>query len=382
MGLKMLEKFHVSQKDIVYVNEEKLRSVTKQILMTQEIPEKDASLATDALIKADLRGVESHGVSNMLRAYLGAFKSNSLNPKPNWKIVKETASCATINSDNGLGIVVAPQAMEIAVEKAKKTGAGLVTMNNCGHLGMLAYHSMIASQNDMIGTTMAACSPRMVPTYSSVRALGTNPISYSAPADKLPDFVFDAAMTSVAGNKIVLASRLNVPLSPGWIADKDGNPIMDEVSIDELNHEDESKNLENRYNKGYISSSVDLLPFGGTREIGSHKGYSMAVVVDILAGILNGTKTAPTGEYKNQGHFVAAYDIDAFMDKKEFKELMDRYLQSFLDLPSNSEGKKVVYAGYLESVEESKRSKSGIPLHIEVVDWFKKISTELKTESL
>ena len=144
MGLKMLEKFHVSQKDIVYINEEKLRSVTKQILMTQEIPEKDASLATDALIKADLRGVESHGVSNMLRAYLGAFKSNSLNPKPNWKIVKETASCATINSDNGLGIVVAPQAMEIAVEKAKKTGAGLVTMNNCGHLGMLAYHSMIA----------------------------------------------------------------------------------------------------------------------------------------------------------------------------------------------------------------------------------------------
>tara|TARA_B100001121_G_scaffold99888_1_gene88418 strand:- start:1123 stop:1848 length:726 start_codon:yes stop_codon:yes gene_type:complete len=241
---------------------------------------------------------------------------------------------------------------------------------------------MIASDNDMIGTTMAACSPRMVPTYSSVRALGTNPISYSAPADKLPDFVFDAAMTSVAGNKIVLASRLNVPLSAGWIADKDGNPIMKEVSIDELNHEDESKNLENRYNKGYISSSVDLLPFGGTREIGSHKGYSMAVVVDILAGILNGTRTAPTGEYKNQGHLVAAYDIDAFMDKKEFKELMDRYLQSFLDLPSNSEGKKVVYAGYLESIEEAKRSQSGIPLHKEVIEWFKKISNELNTESL
>ena len=378
----MLEKFHVAKEDIIHIEEEMLRSVTKEILMTQNISEKDASLATDALIKADLRGVESHGVSNMLRAYLGAFKSNSLNPKPNWKIVKETASCATINSDNGLGIVVAPQAMEIAVEKAKKTGAGIVTMNNCGHLGMLAYHSMIASDNDMIGTTMAACSPRMVPTYSSVRALGTNPISYSAPADKLPDFVFDAAMTSVAGNKIVLASRLNVPLSPGWIADKDGNPIMEEVNIEELNHEDESKNLENRYNKGYISSSVDLLPFGGTREIGSHKGYSMAVVVDILAGILNGTRTAPTGEYKNQGHFVAAYDIDAFMDKKEFKELMDRYLQSFLDLPSNSEGKKVVYAGYLESIEESKRSEFGIPLHKEVVDWFKKISVELNTETL
>ena len=378
----MLEKFHVAEKDIIRVEEKKLRSVTKQILMTQNLSDKDATIATDALIKADLRGVESHGVSNMLRAYLGAFKSNSLNPKPNWKVVKETPSCATINSDNGLGIVVAPQAMEIAVEKAKKTGAGIVTMNNCGHLGMLAYHSMIASQNDMIGTTMAACSPRMVPTYSSVRALGTNPISYSAPADKLPDFVFDAAMTSVAGNKIVLASRLDIPLSKGWIADKNGNPIMEEININELDNEDESKNLENRYNKGYISSSVDLLPFGATREIGSHKGYSMAVVVDILAGILNGTRTAPTGDYKNQGHFLAAYDINAFIDTKEFKELMDRYLQSMLDLPSNSEGKKVIYAGYLESIEEEKRMTSGIPLHKEVVDWFKKISLELKTESL
>ena len=378
----MLEKFHVAEKDIIRVEEKKLRSVTKQILMTQNLSDKDATIATDALIKADLRGVESHGVSNMLRAYLGAFKSNSLNPKPNWKVVKETPSCATINSDNGLGIVVAPQAMEIAVEKAKKTGAGIVTMNNCGHLGMLAYHSMIASQNDMIGTTMAACSPRMVPTYSSVRALGTNPISYSAPADKLPDFVFDAAMTSVAGNKIVLASRLDVPLSKGWIADKNGNPIMEEINTNELDNEDESKSLENRYNKGYISSSVDLLPFGATREIGSHKGYSMAVVVDILAGILNGTRTAPTGDYKNQGHFLAAYDINAFIDTKEFKELMDRYLQSMLDLPSNSEGKKVIYAGYLESIEEEKRMASGIPLHKEVVDWFKKISNDLKTESL
>lgn len=378
----MLEKFHVAEKDIIRVEEKKLRSVTKQILLTQNLSDKDATIATDALIKADLRGVESHGVSNMLRAYLGAFKSNSLNPKPNWKVVKETPSCATINSDNGLGIVVAPQAMEIAVEKAKKTGAGIVTMNNCGHLGMLAYHSMIASQNDMIGTTMAACSPRMVPTYSSVRALGTNPISYSAPADKLPDFVFDAAMTSVAGNKIVLASRLDIPLSKGWIADKNGNPIMEEININELDNEDESKNLENRYNKGYISSSVDLLPFGATREIGSHKGYSMAVVVDILAGILNGTRTAPTGDYKNQGHFLAAYDINAFIDTKEFKELMDRYLQSMLDLPSNSEGKKVIYAGYLESIEEEKRMSSGIPLHKEVVDWFKKISNDLKTESL
>ena len=130
-------------------------------------------------------------------------------------------------------------------------------------------------------------------------------------------FVFDAAMTSVAGNKITLASRLGVPLEGGWISDDKGNPIMEEVNLSKLNqYEDDSKNLESRYELGGYKSvnAVNLLPFGGTREIGSHKGYSMAMVVDILGGILNGTKTAPTGEFTGHGHFVAAYSIDAFSE--------------------------------------------------------------------
>ena len=379
----MLERFHVPDQEVILIPEENLRNVTEQIFQSQGMPEKDCKLATDALISSDLRGVETHGVSNMVRAYLGAFKSKNINPKPNWKIVKETPSCITIDSDAGLGIVVAPQAMEIAVEKAKKTGVGLVTLGNGRHIGMLAYHAMIALKYDMIGTCMAACSPRMVPTFSSKKAIGTNPIAYAAPADKLPPFVFDAAMTSVAGNKIVLASRLGVPLEPGWIADDNGNPIMEKVNMKDLDqYEDESKNLEERYASGYISSSVDLLPFGGTREIGSHKSYSMAMVVDVLAGILNGSKTAPTGEHTGQGHFLAAYSVDAFIDTKEFKELMDRYLQSLLDLPSNSEGKEVVYAGYIEAKEQEKRKKKGIPLHPEVVEWYKKTSNELKIDQL
>ena len=112
---------------------------------------------------------------------------------------------------------------------------------------MLAYHAMIALKYDMIGTCMAACSPRMVPTFSSKKAIGTNPIAYAAPANELPPFVFDAAMTSVAGNKIVLASRLGVDLEPGWIADDNGNTIMEKVNMKDLDqYEDESKNLEER----------------------------------------------------------------------------------------------------------------------------------------
>ena len=379
----MLERFHVPGEEIVLVEENRLRHVTEQFFVTQGMSTEDSKIATDVLISSDLRGVETHGVSNMLRAYLGAFRSKNLNPKPNWRIVRETPSCATIDSDAGLGIVVAPKAMEIAIEKAKKTGVGLVSLGNGRHIGMLAYHAMMALEHDMIGTCMASCGPRMVPTFSSKRAIGTNPISYAAPADKLPPFVFDAAMTSVAGNKIVLASRLGVPLEPGWIADKKGNPIMEEVYLNDFpEFEDESKNLEQRYASGNISSSVSLLPFGATREMGSHKGYSMAMVVDILGGILNGNKTAPTGEFTGQGHFLAAYSVEAFIDSKEFKTLMDQYLQSFLDLPSNSEGKEVVYAGFLEAKEQEKRMKQGIPLHPEVIDWFTSMSKELNIDSL
>ena len=115
----MLERFHVPDQEIILIQEENLRNVTEQIFRSQGMPEKDCKLATDALISSDLRGVETHGVSNMVRAYLGAFKSKNINPKPNWKIVKETPSCITIDSDAGLGIVVAPQAREIAAEKAK-----------------------------------------------------------------------------------------------------------------------------------------------------------------------------------------------------------------------------------------------------------------------
>ena len=274
----MLERFHVPDQEIILIQEENLRNVTEQIFHSQGMPEKDCKLATDALISSDLRGVETHGVSNMVRAYLGAFKSKNINPKPNWKIVKEAPSCITIDSDAGLGIVVAPQAMEIAAEKAKKTGVGLVTLGNGRHIGMLAYHAMIALKYDMIGTCMAACSPRMVPTFSSKKAIGTNPIAYAAPADKLPPFVFDAAMTSVAGNKIALAKRLNVPVAPGWVTDSRGVPILEEQKVPDDGHY--------------------MLPTGGSRENGSHKGASLGIWVEIMCGLLGATGAGPNRKGK------------------------------------------------------------------------------------
>ena len=157
--------------------------------------------------------------------------------------------------------------MDIAIRKAAEVGVGMVTIGNSRHLGMASYHAMLALEHDMIGVCMTSAPPRMVPTFGAEPRLGTNPIAVAVPARNEPPFVFDAATSSVAQNKIEIARRLGADLEPGWLAAEDGTPIMEEVPVPATYH---------------------LLPVGATRELGSHKGYGLACVVDILAGVLTG----------------------------------------------------------------------------------------------
>jgi len=198
----------------------------------------------------------------------GFFKDGLINPKPHWRILRESPGIANIDCDGGLGIVIAPKAMEIAIQKARNVGVGMVTMQNGRHLSMASYHAMLALKHDMIGMCMTSTMPFMIPTFGAEPRLGTNPIAMAAPADKEVPFVYDAATTVVANNKITLARRSNVKLLPGWIADVNGTPIMEEV--------DPPAPDVNR-----------ILPLGSTREMGSHKGYGLAGVVDIFSGIFD-----------------------------------------------------------------------------------------------
>ncbi len=345
----MLEQFHVPADIEVRVDHEKLHSTVWQLLAKVNVPEDDARLCADALVSADLRSVESHGVSNILRAYLTNMSNGHTNPRPNWRITRETASCATIDCDRGLGTILAQKAMDIAIEKARDTGVGLVTMGNGRHLGMAAYHAMKAIEHDMIGWCMTACGPSVLPTDSSQTGIGTNPIAVAAPAGEEPPFVFDAAMSMVANNKIGLARRLGIDLEPGWIADADGVPITE---------------------RGPVPDEFQMLTAGSTRELGSHKSYSMAMVVDILGGLLNGSAVGPMAIRGTNHHFIAAYSIDAFIDVADFKAAMDEYLRSLRDLKPAPGKERVIYAGMLEVEAEEDRRANGIPLHPEVIDWF------------
>ncbi|MCL4139051.1 UNVERIFIED_CONTAM: hypothetical protein GTU68_019712 [Idotea baltica] len=183
--------------------------------------EKDAKLSADVLISADLNGVDSHGVAR-LAGYVRLFDHGRLNPKPDIKIIHETPSTATVDGDKGLGLVVAPFAMNVAKEKAEKVGSGWVSVQNSNHFGIAGYHSSLALEKDMIGWAMTNAAPLVVPTFSKEKLLGTNPISVAIPANEQPAFLADFASTAVAYGKMEILQRQGKPAPMGWVQDSEG----------------------------------------------------------------------------------------------------------------------------------------------------------------
>ncbi len=356
----MLKHFHVPEEIAVHVMEPALRSTTEAIFMKCGVPKDQAQLGADVLIYADLLGVDTHGVSNMLRAYVQGYNNKTLNPAPVWKIVKETPTTAVIDGDRGLGLMITPKAMEVCIEKARKYGTSVVVIRNSGHLGAAGYHAVMAAKQNMIGWCMTGGGNSLVPTFGAEPKLGTNPIAVAVPAGRQPMFIFDAAMTTIAGNKIGLARRNGKKLLPGWVAKDDGTPDMEGGAAPE-----------------FAAGSVRMqLPLGSTRELGSHKGYSLAAIVDILCGQLSFAPGFATLANNRRGHFVAAYDIAAFGEVDEFKANMDGMLDGFQKTKPAPGHDRVIYAGVSEHETEIERRKNGIPLHPEVVDWFKGICAE------
>jgi len=348
----------------VRVDVDKLRNATEQVFIKCGAPESEAKQGADVLIFADESGIDTHGVSNMLRAYVSMYTSGNLNPDPQIKIVKETPSTATVDGGGGLGCMVAPKAMEIAIEKAKAVGTGVVAVRNSGHLGAAGYHAMMAVEHDMIGWCMTAGGKAMVPTFGAEAQLGTNPIAFAAPGNNEPPFMFDAAMTSIAGNKIGLANRMGKGMSPGWVANDDGTPDMTGgASVD------------------FAANSLRMqLPLGSTRELGSHKGYGLGVMVDILCGQLSFAPGFGTLSRNRRGHFLAAYSVDAFGDVDEFKENMDGMLSAYAATKPMPGEERVYYAGLPEHEVRIERRENGVPLHPEVIDWFRGICAEFEIE--
>jgi L-2-hydroxycarboxylate dehydrogenase (NAD+) len=350
---------------------EQLLNFTISIFRQVGCPEKDAHTAAVALLSADVRGIDSHGVARLI-GYVRLQEAGRANTKPNIRIIHETPSTAVVDGDSGLGLVVAPFAMQVAIEKAEKVGTGWVSVQNSNHFGIAGYHALQAVQKDMIGIAMTNASALVAPTFSIERLLGTNPICVAVPAGEEPPFVADLATTTAANGKLEILQRKSEEAPLGWIQDKDGNAST---------------------NPHELKTGGALLPLGGDRDHGSHKGYALGAVVDILSAVLSGANYGPwvppfpayvpmpTGmPGKGIGHFLGAMRIDAFRPADEFKHHMDKWIRRFRSATPVAGHEKVLIPGDPEREMEARRLASGIPLAPSVVEDLKTLAAKLNVE--
>jgi L-2-hydroxycarboxylate dehydrogenase (NAD+) len=345
-----------------------LRDFATRVFIHYGVSPQDAAQGSDVLLKADLRGIDSHGVAR-LRTYVDMFMIGRINPKPNIKIVRDKKSVATIDGDSGLGLVVGPRANEIAMEKASRFGSGWVSVCNTNHYGIASYYSLKALERDMIGWSMTNTSKIVVPLWGAERRLGTNPIAIAFPGFENPPIVIDLATSVVAFGKIEMAKRAGIQLPEGWIIDDKGNA---------------STSPEDVYEGG-------LLPLGSTREMGAHKGYCLSAMVDILCCVLSGANWGPfappfalfeeaTKESvgKGIGHFFGAMEIDGFEEVDVFKKRIDHWIEVFRKTKPAPGHEAVLIPGDPEHEAEKVRSKYGIPVIDAVVKDLKEISKMTK----
>ncbi|MEO7213977.1 Ldh family oxidoreductase [Mucilaginibacter sp.] len=335
------------------VSEPELRTFTQNIFLSMGCSEAHAVLAADVLLKSDLRGIDSHGVAR-LSGYIRLWEKQRINATPDIKIVHETATTATVDGDAGLGLVVAPFAMQVAIEKAKTYGSGWVSVRNSNHFGIAGYHALMAVEQDMIGFAMTNASPLVAPTFSNERLLGTNPMCYAFPAGKYPPVVVDMATSAAANGKLEIAQRSGKQVPEGWIQNQRGQFTTDPHAL---------------------KSGGALLPLGSDREHGSHKGFGLSATVDILSGVLSGANYGPwvppfvsfleppvNPPGKGIGHFLGAMRVDGFRPADEFKADMDNWIRRFKSASTVDPTQHVIIPGEPELEAELERMQNGIPL--------------------
>ncbi len=350
---------------------EQLHKFSKDIFLHIGCNYADAETATISLLSADLRGVDSHGVAR-LSGYIRLWEAQRVNAKPVIKIIHETPSTAVVDGDRGLGLVVAPFAMQVAIDKARAVGTGWVSVKNSNHFGIAGQHAMMALEHDMIGIAMTNASALVAPTFAKERMLGTNPIAVAIPAGNEPAFVADFATTTAANGKLEILQRKNLEAPTGWVLTKDGEPSI---------------------NSGEMQKGGLLLPLGGDKEHGSHKGYALGAIVDIFSGILSGANYGPwvppfpayipmpenmPGE--GIGHFFGVMRIDAFRKADEFKEHMDKWINRFRSAKTIPGQEKVIIPGDPEREMEVERMKNGIPLLPAVVEDLEVLGNKFKVD--
>jgi LDH2 family malate/lactate/ureidoglycolate dehydrogenase len=344
---------------------ETLRKFCIRVFLHFGVPNNDAQQAAEVLACADLRGIDSHGVAR-LHSYFDILSEGRINPKPQIKVVHSTMSTATVDGDNGLGLVVGPEANRMAMDMAEKAGCGWVAVRNTNHFGIAGYYVLQALERDMIGWAMTNSTALVAPLWGAERMLGTNPVSIAFPGKEEPPIVIDMATCAAAYGKIEMARRKGEEIPVGWSLDREGCSTT---------------------NPNEMVEGGALLPLGSDRQRGGHKGYALAMMVDILCGPLSGANWGPfTPPFalrqelpkrsvgKGIGHFFGAMRIDGFMDADSFKRQIDDYIRVFRATKPAPGTAGPLIPGDPERQMEKVRRVNGVPLILPVVQELRDIS--------
>ena len=320
------------------------------------IPEEDAHTCADVLMESDRRGIESHGVNRFKPIYIDRINAGIQKPVTKIDVLKETPTTAVLDANDGMGMVVSKKAMNMAIEKAKKYGMGMVAVRNSTHYGIAGYYATMASKAGMIGITGTNARPSIAPTFGVENMLGTNPLTFGLPTDEDFPFVLDCATSITQRGKIEYYAKVGKDTPSGMVVGRDGLPKTDSEQI----------------LKDLVNQEAALAPLGGIgEELAGYKGYGYATIVEILSAALQAGNFLKmlSGRDKDGklvpyhlGHFFIAIDTEAFMGLEQFKKTAGDILRELRNSQKAPGEARIYTAGEKEYDIWQIRKEKGVPL--------------------
>ncbi|MBR5468540.1 MAG: Ldh family oxidoreductase [Firmicutes bacterium] len=345
------------------IHYENIKALSLEVFEKMGFTADESAIITDVLLTSDMYGIESHGVQRMVR-YYNTMKNGRLHMGTKWEVVHETPISAVIDNNAGMGQLVGHYAMNLAIEKAKKNGAGFVTVRNSNHYGIAGYYAKMACKEGLIGMSTTNSEAIMVPTFGRMPMIGTNPIAIAMPAEPY-DFLFDASTTVVTRGKVEVYNKKGSPLPDGWTINAEGTPCSDANEV--------LQSINEKRGGG-------ILPLGGNEELtGSHKGYGYGMVAEIFSSILS---LGLTSNYTNIGstggtcHGFVAINPNLFGNPEEIKAHFSAYLEELRQSPKAVGQTRIYTHGEKEVEAYEKRLEEGIPVNSKTLEEMKTICDE------
>lgn len=350
-----------------------LKGFCRDVFVARGLTPEDAAVSADVLLAADVRGIDTHGISR-LKYYSDRFKSGITKTEVKLDVVRESATTTVVDCNLGPGHASAARAMRLAMAKARAYGLGAVAVRNATHFGIAGFFPLMAVEEGLVGIAMTNARPAVAPTFSTEPKFGTNPIAVAAPTDEAFPFWFDAALSTVQRGNIEVAAREGEKLPAGWAVDAEGNAVPDAAE------------LLRKMNDG----SGALLALGGAgEEFGGHKGYGLSLVVELfcaafqdgdflskLAGGVEGGKARP---YR-LGHFFLAINVDSFVGLERFRRIAGEMMRELRAARKAPGAPRVWTPGEKEHETMEVRLRDGVPVGPELLAELDGLAAELGLE--